>query len=296
MTGNYQRPDARFTINPHTHNATTVDSWDWADDYSSCTVSLKCTEEGCNGDEQADGSFKVTEAATVTSEVTKEATCSETGTKVYTASYKLGENTLTDQKTETLAIDSDNHNVENWTISADGETKTGTCTWCNQEITVPNKSTWDGSASEAFEGSGTEEDPYLIDSAAKLKYLSDQVNAGSSNNYSGKYFKQTINIDLNDNAWTPIGNSSKSFSGVYDGDGYYVSGLSISNPTAGYQGLFGKVYGASATHALIKNLVVKGSVSAGAYNYIAGVAGYVGYTDFENVGNEVNVTVTGGTS
>ena len=47
--------------------------------------------------------------------------------------------------------------------------------------------TWDGTASEAWtNGSGTEADPYLIETPAHLKYLSAQVAAG--NTYEGVYF------------------------------------------------------------------------------------------------------------
>ena len=51
-------------------------------------------------------------------------------------------------------------------------------------------------------GSGTAEDPYLIESAENLAYLRDQVNAGPTANstnlgmYSGVYFKQVVDIDL----------------------------------------------------------------------------------------------------
>lgn len=75
---------------------------------------------------------------------------------------------------------------------------------------------WNGGASEAFEGSGSKNDPYLINTAEDLALLASSVRNG--NTYAGKYFKLTRSLRLNDTAsfdtwnqtppqrkWTPIG-------------------------------------------------------------------------------------------
>jgi hypothetical protein len=55
---------------------------------------------------------------------------------------------------------------------------------------------WDGSVASSFDGgSGTESDPYLISNGAQLAKLAQDVNGG--NNYSGKYFRLTADIMLN---------------------------------------------------------------------------------------------------
>ncbi len=60
---------------------------------------------------------------------------------------------------------------------------------------------WDGSIAEDFgEGSGTEDDPYLIDSASQLALLASKVNSGEL--YMGKYFKLTTDLALNDESFT----------------------------------------------------------------------------------------------
>ncbi|MDO4544397.1 MAG: hypothetical protein Q4C01_07590 [Clostridia bacterium] len=57
---------------------------------------------------------------------------------------------------------------------------------------------WDGTIATGYAGgSGTESDPYLIENGAQLAYLAQQVGAGE-NYSSGKYFKLTAHIYLND--------------------------------------------------------------------------------------------------
>ena len=78
---------------------------------------------------------------------------------------------------------------------------------------------WDGSIAESFAGgTGTEDDPYLIEDGSQLAYLAQQVNSGNS----GYYYKLTNDIVLNNevltidfelsgtpvNQWTPIGISN----------------------------------------------------------------------------------------
>ena len=59
---------------------------------------------------------------------------------------------------------------------------------------------------QAFSGSGTAADPYLIASAADLKQLAADVS--NDKPYSGAHFKLTADIVLGGSSdpWTPIGN------------------------------------------------------------------------------------------
>lgn len=86
-------------------------------------------------------------------------------------------------------------------------------------------------------GAGTEENPYLISSEAGLRYLQAQVAAGTT--YAGQYLKLTSDIALT-GEWTPIGSSGTlAFGGTFDGDGHCISGMTITDSTLGYVGLFG---------------------------------------------------------
>ena len=93
-------------------------------------------------------------------------------------------------------------------------------------------STWDGTSEVWNKGSGTEEDPYLIESAKHLAYLSDQVKkVTNAVAYSNIYFKLTVDIDLNNRTWLPIGgdlsynnrtNMYPCFGGIFDGDNHKI--------------------------------------------------------------------------
>ncbi|MGE5473290.1 MAG: InlB B-repeat-containing protein [Ignavibacteriales bacterium] len=90
-------------------------------------------------------------------------------------------------------------------------------------------------------GAGTLEDPYLIASFANLKWVS--ANNAANTGFSGKYFKQTADIDMSpttSETWIPIGNMTNKFNGTYDGNGYSVENLCI-NTAAIRQGLFGVI-------------------------------------------------------
>ena len=126
---------------------------------------------------------------------------------------------------------------------------------------------WNGSSSTIWtKGSGTETDPYLIESEANLAYLSATTNAGK--NYSGIYFEQSADLDLNNKSWTPIGNNSKPFSGVYDGNGFVISNLYYNNPSNSYVGLFGGI-----SNGTLKNITVASGFVYG-NQYAGGICGY----------------------
>lgn len=131
---------------------------------------------------------------------------------------------------------------------------------------------WDGKPAEKFAGgAGTVDDPYKISTGAELAYLAEKVNGGES--YSGEYFKLTNDIRLNEqdvptggNSWTPIGNSDNGFNGIFDGDGHTISGLYVPDTTE-CPGLFGMGY----DDAVIRNLIVVGTICAGGSAEAAGV-------------------------
>ncbi len=131
-------------------------------------------------------------------------------------------------------------------------------------------------------GDGSQESPYQISTADQLTYLATQVNAGTS--YTDTYFKVTTDIDLNSEAWAPIGSSSNPFSGTFDGDGNTISNLSITGSND-YQGLFGYI-----SDATIENVNVQGSVSG--TSCIGGVVG-LNYATSGQKGLVTNCSFTG---
>ena len=113
-------------------------------------------------------------------------------------------------------------------------------------------------------GSGTHADPFLISTAAQMATFRNNVNANIS--YQGQHIKLTNNIALS-GAWTPIGTSSSSFQGTFDGAGYDISGLSLSGARTN-TGLFGVI----GTNGTVQNLTVRGAITTGGQN-VGGIAG-----------------------
>lgn len=96
-----------------------------------------------------------------------------------------------------------------------------------------------GAAAQEFAGgSGTSIDPYQVQTAEHLNNV---------RNHLGSHFIQIANIDLTVYAdglgWAPIGGggSTDIFHGDYNGQGYYVSNLTINRPITDNVGLFGHV-------------------------------------------------------
>jgi hypothetical protein len=106
-------------------------------------------------------------------------------------------------------------------------------------------SKWDGVSSEEFYGEGTEEEPYLIENGAQLRKIAETCN-NNINNYAGKYFKLVNDIDLDNNSWIPIGSTSCSFQGNFNGNDKNIYGLTIDTTSSdSYYGLFGYVINSS---------------------------------------------------
>lgn len=116
-------------------------------------------------------------------------------------------------------------------------------------------------------GSGTQNDPYLIQSNADFKTFTNKMLSGTT--YAGKYLRQTVSLDLNEYAgYNGIGGSGKFF-GYYDGNGHtinvnlsgsdqsvfpYVSGTIIN------LGITGTISNTSHTGALCRSVRVDGKI------------------------------------
>ena len=129
-----------------------------------------------------------------------------------------------------------------------------------------------------FQGSGTENDPYLIPSADVWNFLADKVNAG--NTYSGKYFQLTADIGNAVNPLTrmlgiasnQLQETDKPFMGTFDGAGHTLY-VNLTATDGNGTGPF--LYIKEAT---IKNLHIDGTVSGEGTNYnrIGGLYGRSG--------------------
>ena len=124
-------------------------------------------------------------------------------------------------------------------------------------------------AVDTLSGSGTEDDLYLLATAADLKAFRDMANAEASSKLCATL---TADIDLGGEAWTPFepssGYVSQAYAGTFDGANHTIKGLSVNLTSSTGAGLFGTVCGAT-----IKNLKVEGNVSASSSVFVGGIVG-----------------------
>ena len=118
-------------------------------------------------------------------------------------------------------------------------------------------------------GSGTEVDPYQVETAEQLNKV---------RNHLGGNFIQTADIDLIEEyyeedgifynegkGWDPIGSELEPFTGSYNGDEKTISNLVINRPGEDYIGLFSKITQDSKLENIkIKGLIVEGNRHVGA--------------------------------
>ncbi|MBN2511852.1 MAG: hypothetical protein JXB18_02830 [Sedimentisphaerales bacterium] len=110
-------------------------------------------------------------------------------------------------------------------------------------------------------GRGTAEDPYQIWTAEQLNTI------GLSSTDLAKHFKLMADIDMaayTGSLYNIIGSSSAAFTGIFDGNGYCISSLTIDDPSRSNVGLFGATGPGSRIHNLhLANISVSGSSSVG---------------------------------
>ena len=130
------------------------------------------------------------------------------------------------------ATPAENFHLVNWT----DENSNVMGTDAQITLTITGDTTVQGNFDRDFEGTGTEDDPYLIPSKEKWNLMATRVEAGNS--YEGKYFRQTA--DINQTNLHHVGTGNHPFCGTYDGQGhsirissdwpfYYVNGATIKN-------------------------------------------------------------------
>ena len=252
-------------------------SYEWSDDNSTCKVTKVCAN---------DASHNSSETATVST-----VALNVTATKVtytYGVVFADGEYTKTVEEDVTLtnSIATIYAPKIAGRVASHDYVKFG---FHNAEATYTfdiyysEVDVWDGtSVSESLSGEGTEESPYLIQSAADLAYIAKVVNdaAAGTTNFKGQYFKMTKSIDLNGKE-LKIGlySASKAFHGYFDGNNCSIRGINAT------QSLFGML-----KDGYIKNLSVYGKVITTENKGVAGLVSYMSGATVENITNYVNVT------
>jgi len=157
----------------------------------------------------------------------------------------LSSNYNPDTKTFTISGTPTEAVIYNYTV-----TTTGTPTSCNEATSEGTITVKINPTADQPNGDGTSDNPYQIATLENLYWIT--TNSSSWN----KHFIQTADIDASETAdwctggWLPIGDNITTaiqvFSGTYDGQGYTISGLHITNnPSYMAFGLFGTINAAT---------------------------------------------------
>jgi hypothetical protein len=168
-------------------------------------------------------------------------------------------------------------------------------------------SVWDGTAEPWTKGSGTPDDPYLIESAQNFAYLAEKTNEVHYANYNyhdmfvDTCFLLTADLDLGGSEghiWIPIaqdgmGYTTYCFGGNFDGANHTISNLLLKDGNGRkYMGLFGHANG-----GYIKNIVLDGDMIIIPSFHMSGIPGGLGLiigfgenVEVENCVNSFDVT------
>lgn len=116
-----------------------------------------------------------------------------------------------------------------------------------------------GTMGNAFDGQGTLESPWLINTPDDLVKLSQQVNE-SQLPYLGKHFSITADLDMSGINFVPIAaGTTNKFCGIIDGNGHTIANLNIARGTAENNGLVGYMGAGGA----ISDLTITGNIVGG---------------------------------
>ncbi len=161
---------------------------------------------------------------------------------------------FSDSETEVCSTFADN------TLSEDAQTILGNAAWAAPSSDNP-----------------------VIGNLAQLKAFRDAVNNGET--YKGVTIKLVNDINLGGEEWAPIGNSTNTFQGTFDGNGHTISNLAITGNNSDV-GLFGYTTGGEIKNLTIDNALVSGRLSVGV---VAGTPYTSKYTNIMVTGHvEVN--------
>ena len=123
-----------------------------------------------------------------------------------------------------------------------------------------------------FEGDGTADVPLLVNSIQQMNFIAAMTKGYT--NYSGTHFRLEADLDYKPNNvqkdYYPIGNSTNSFNGVFDGNRHAIFNVNYQPATdklENYIGLFGRLGGT------VKNLIARGCRFYG-INNVGTIAGY----------------------
>jgi hypothetical protein len=122
-------------------------------------------------------------------------------------------------------------------------------------------------------GAGTSASPYRIYNATQLQNINSATvttNFGYNVICDGQYINLENNVDCSAiSSFTPIGNDSRKFAGIFEGNGHTISYLKLG-VTGDCSGLFGEIY-----NSTIQNLVLSDPTGTPNTTNVGALVGYV---------------------
>lgn len=132
-----------------------------------------------------------------------------------------------------------------------------------------------------------------ISTAEELLAFASDINSGAYEDTSDMLVELTADIDLEGQAWTPIGDKGiYYFEGVFDGNGHTIRSLTLNTQGGTYLGLFG-----GTANTTIRDVHVTGTLhnTVSAQNkYIGGIVGLAQYCEITGCTAEFAVTCEDG--
>jgi hypothetical protein len=123
-------------------------------------------------------------------------------------------------------------------------------------------------------GSGTTNDPYLINDANELNTIHQDL---SANYILGTDISLASSVIWNfGKGWQAIGTEVNPFTGSFDGDGFKIEYLTLNRPGSENMGLFGYTQGGGLKNIVLENVHIKGN------DHTGGLVGYAENSDVEN--------------
>ena len=211
-------------------------------------------------------------------------------------------NVLTTATEIKVTIDDNFSNANNWTDKPFYQE-----VWDGETLTKPTTPAVD-------EDGNVIENTLVISQPSELAWFAAAVNGTlvesnstrANEDYTKMNFVLTQDINLNNEAWTPIGTSSKPYYGTFDGQGHKISNLFVDGGSSSNQGLFGVTHNGEIKDLVVENakvsgrlnvavvcgqpytskytnITVKGHVEVNGMAYVGGVGGKNAYADWTNV-------------
>lgn len=156
------------------------------------------------------------------------------------------------------------------------------------EITLYTDVVFPVGPQNTLSGSGTEQDPFVINNTDEWNTFADVVNGGDA--FNGQFVKLAADLDFTGKAMNLVGVMPLMFNGTFDGGNHTITMDYTGADAQAYVAPFSSLY----EQGTVKNLTVAGQITVNNANRCAGVAAWLDYGSvIDNCHNKANITING---